>query len=72
MDLMSMLGGMGGGEQPQQPSPQQEQAPEKDDSLDNKFIKKSQFEKLLDFIKDLAKTNKEYENILNKHGLRIA
>ena len=41
-------------------------------SLDNKFIKKSQFEKLLDFIKDLAKTNKEYENILNKHGLRIA
>jgi hypothetical protein len=40
--------------------------------LNDYFVKKSQFEKLLDFIKDLAKTNKEYEQLLHKHGLKIA
>ena len=40
--------------------------------FDQKYTSKTSFEKVIDFIKDLAKTNKEYEDILNKHGLKIA
>ena len=40
--------------------------------FDQKYTNKTNFEKVIDFIRDLAKTNKEYENILNKHGLKVA